>query len=71
LPAFFLNATRLYPLLERIQTAKVVLFFFHGDDFDPGGRGDGSRNALARRGVPFAVFDGVFMNTNGSGLSNL
>ena len=52
-----LNATRLYPLLESIQTAKVVLFFFHGDDFDPGGRGDASSNALARRGVPFAVFD--------------
>ena len=52
-----LNATRLYPLLGRIQTAKVVLFFFHGDDFDPGGRGDASSNALARRGVPFAVFD--------------
>lgn len=52
-----LNATRLYPLLEHIQTAEVVLFFFHGDDFDPGGRGDASSNALARRGVPFAVFD--------------
>jgi pimeloyl-ACP methyl ester carboxylesterase len=52
-----LNAVRLYPLLERIQTAQVVLFFFHGDDFDPGGRGDASSNALARRGVPFAVFD--------------
>ncbi len=25
-----LNATRLYPLLEGIQRAKVVLFFFHG-----------------------------------------
>ena len=52
-----LNATRLYPLLERIQTAEVVLFFFHGDNFDPGGRGDASSNALARRGVPLAVFD--------------
>src|SRR3984893_4625140 len=52
-----LNATRFYPLLERVQTAEVVLFFFHGDDFDPGGRGDASSNALARRGVPFAVFD--------------
>jgi dienelactone hydrolase len=52
-----LNATRLYPLLESVQTAKVALFFFHGDDFDPGGRGDASSNALARRGVPFAIFD--------------
>ena len=52
-----LNATRLYLLLESIQTAKVALFFFHGDDFDPGGRGDAASNALARRGVPFAIFD--------------
>ena len=51
------NATQLYPLLESIQTAKVALFFFHGDDFDPGGRGDASSNALARRGLPFAIFD--------------
>ena len=34
-----LNATRLYPLLERLRRARVMLFFFHGDDFDPGGRG--------------------------------
>jgi pimeloyl-ACP methyl ester carboxylesterase len=52
-----LNATRLYPLLESVQNGKVVLFFFHGDDFDPGGRGDASSKALARRGVSFAIFD--------------
>ena len=31
-----LNATRLFPLLERVRRARVMLFFFHGDDFDPG-----------------------------------
>jgi pimeloyl-ACP methyl ester carboxylesterase len=52
-----LNATRLYPLLEYIRRARVMLFFFHGDDFDPGARGIESRAILARRGVGFAVVD--------------
>jgi pimeloyl-ACP methyl ester carboxylesterase len=52
-----LNATRLYPLLERIKRARVMLFFFHGDDFDPGGRGETSRAILSRRGLGFAIVD--------------
>lgn len=52
-----LNATRLYPLIERVRRARVMLFFFHGDDFDPGGRGETSRAILARRGLGFAVVD--------------
>lgn len=34
-----------------------MLFFFHGDDFDPGGRGEASRAILAQRGLGFAVVD--------------
>src|SRR5262249_42786434 len=52
-----LNAIRLYPLLERVKRARIMLFFFHGDDFDPGGRGERSRAILAERGVGFAVVD--------------
>jgi pimeloyl-ACP methyl ester carboxylesterase len=52
-----LNATRLYPLLERIKRARVMLFYFHGDDFDPGGRGDRSRAILSEHGLGFAVVD--------------
>src|SRR6266478_4598876 len=52
-----LNATRLYPLLERVKRARVMLFYFHGDDFDPGGRGERSRAILARRPLGFAVVD--------------
>jgi pimeloyl-ACP methyl ester carboxylesterase len=52
-----LNATRFYPLLEYLRRARVMLFFFHGDDFDPGGRGVESRAILARRAVGFAVID--------------
>jgi hypothetical protein len=52
-----LNATRLYPLLERIKRARVMLFYFHGDDFDPGGRGERSRAILASRQITFNVVD--------------
>jgi pimeloyl-ACP methyl ester carboxylesterase len=52
-----LNATRLYPLLERVKRARVMLFYFHGDDFDPGGRADRSRAILSERGLGFAVVD--------------
>lgn len=52
-----LNATRLYPLIENVKRARVMLFFFHGDDFDPGGRGERSRAILADRGLGYAVVD--------------
>src|SRR6266478_3315010 len=52
-----LNATRLYPLLERVKRARVMLFYFHGDDFDPGGRGERSRAILAGRQIGFSVVD--------------
>lgn len=52
-----LNATRLYPVLAQIRRARVMLFFFHGDDFDPGGRGGKSRAILSKRSTGFAVID--------------
>jgi len=52
-----LNATRLYSLLERVKRARVMLFYFHGDDFDPGGRGEHSREILAGRQIGFSVID--------------
>jgi pimeloyl-ACP methyl ester carboxylesterase len=52
-----MNATRLYPLLERIKRARVMLFFFHGDDFDPGGRGERSRAILSERQLGFSIVD--------------
>ena len=52
-----LNATRLYPLLERVKRARVMLFYFHGDDFDPGGRGEHSRGILAGRQIGYSVID--------------
>ncbi|MGH7060103.1 MAG: alpha/beta hydrolase [Stellaceae bacterium] len=56
-PTWRMNATRLYPLLQQVRRARVMLFFFHGDDFDPGGRGVRSRAILAARGLGFAVVD--------------
>lgn len=52
-----LNATKLYPLLERIKRARVMLFYFHDDEFDPGGRGERSLAILANRGLGYAVVD--------------
>jgi dienelactone hydrolase len=51
------NATKLYPLLEQVRRARVMVFYFHGDDFDPGGRGDRSRDILAARKLPYVVVD--------------
>ncbi len=51
------NATQLYPLLDQVRRARVMLFYFHADDFDPGGRGDRSRAILAARQLPYVVVD--------------
>jgi dienelactone hydrolase len=51
------NATRLYPLLERVRHAKVMVFYFHGDDFEPGGRGERSREILTEHHVDHVVVD--------------
>src|SRR4051794_6058593 len=55
--SWWLNATKLYPLLQQVQRARVMVFYFHGDNFDPGGRGDRSREILTERGVGFSVVD--------------
>src|ERR1041385_8707715 len=52
-----LNATKLYPLLEGVKRARVMVFYFHGDDFDPGGRGERSKAILASKGVGYSVVD--------------
>lgn len=51
------NATRLWPILRDVRSARVMLFFFHGDDFDPGGRGEQSRLILASRGLDHTIID--------------
>jgi hypothetical protein len=51
------NATSFYPLLEKVRQARVMLFYFHGDEFDPGGRGERSREILGRRGLQHLVID--------------
>ena len=54
---FRLNATRLYELLDNVRHARVALVFFHGDEFDPGGRGERAVEILARRDLPYLVID--------------
>jgi pimeloyl-ACP methyl ester carboxylesterase len=52
-----LNATNLYPLLQEVKSARVMVFYFHDDDFDPGGRGEHSRAILSQSGRGYAVVD--------------
>ena len=51
------NAIKLYPLLEEVRRARVMLFYFSDDDFDPGGRGEQSRSILTRHQLPYVVVD--------------
>ena len=52
-----LNASRLYPLLERARHARVMLFYFSDDIYDPGGRGPRSEEILRARQQPHLVVD--------------
>jgi hypothetical protein len=63
------NAQQLYPILRRVRSARVMLFYFHGDDFDPGGRGEQSRTILAGRGLDHQVIDQP-ANLMGHGAAN-
>jgi len=51
------NATRLYPLLEQVRHARVMVFYFDDDEYDPGGRGETTNAILAARGLPHLVID--------------
>ncbi len=57
-PASWLrNATELYPLLQAVRRARVMIFYFAGDELDPGGRGPLSRDILSILQVPNLVVD--------------
>lgn len=51
------NAAQLWPILRDVRRARVMMFFFHGDDFDPGGRAEPARNILAQRGLGSLIVD--------------
>jgi pimeloyl-ACP methyl ester carboxylesterase len=52
-----LNATALYDMLRGVRRARVALFFFADDIFDPGGRAPVADAILAARGLPHLVVD--------------
>lgn len=52
-----LNAVKLYRLLTAVRRARVMLFFFDKDIFDPGGRGGEADRILAEHHVPHLVID--------------
>ncbi|WP_247872105.1 alpha/beta hydrolase [Azospirillum sp. TSO35-2] len=63
------NAAQLWPILRNVRQARVMLFFFHGDDFDPGGRGEPARSILTQRGLTNLVIDQPALLT-GHGAAN-
>jgi pimeloyl-ACP methyl ester carboxylesterase len=42
------NASKLYAILERTRRARVMLFYFQNDQFDPGGRAARAPSAACR-----------------------
>jgi pimeloyl-ACP methyl ester carboxylesterase len=52
-----LNATPLYDLLGSVRRARVALFFFEGDIFDPGGRAPIADKILAAHALAHLVVD--------------
>ncbi len=55
--SFHRNSTKLWPILHQIRRARVMLFFFHGDSFDPGGRAEPARVILQGRGLAHHIID--------------
>lgn len=51
------NAEALYPLAQKATARRLLVFLFHGDDYDPGGRADRLRAIFARRHLAAAVID--------------
>lgn len=65
------NRDELLRILGALRDARVMLFFFDADDFDPGGRGEAVAALLGRRGVPHLLVDrpGLFRG-HGVGLTS-
>ena len=54
---FARNATGLYNLLGAVRRARVTLFFFEQDVFDPGGRGPVVGQILGAHGLSHLIVD--------------
>ena len=52
-----LNAARLYDALGAVRRARVALFFFEGDLFDPGGRAPIADKILGAHGLAHLIVD--------------
>jgi pimeloyl-ACP methyl ester carboxylesterase len=51
------NASELYVDLARLHHTRILLAFFHGDDYDPGGRGERARTILTGSGNFAVILD--------------
>lgn len=63
------NAAQLWPILREVRRARVMMFLFHGDDFDPGGRAEPARSILTQRGLNSLIVDQPSLLT-GHGAAN-
>ena len=54
---FLKNRSELVPVLGALKTPTIIIFFDGDDDFDPGGRGEVAKTALAANGIPHYVID--------------
>ena len=51
------NALKLYATLDQIRHARIMLFFFRDDAFDPGGRAPRSAEILEYQDLPYLIID--------------
>lgn len=52
-----LNADQFYKLAENVKKARVMVFLFERDSFDPGGRGEMLDAIFTRRNLPHVIVD--------------
>jgi len=56
-PRYTMNASELYGLLEDLRRGRIMVSYFRGDPYDPGGRGPRTEEILTRHDVPHLIVD--------------
>lgn len=56
-PRYPRNASDLFAMLNQVRRARVMLFFFDQDGYDPGGRGTRAEAILQTRGLAHLIVD--------------
>jgi dienelactone hydrolase len=56
-PTYLQNGFILMDHIDDIRRGRIMIGYFHGDPYDPGGRGAKSEELLAQHGVPHLILD--------------